>query len=94
MPNSTIDLDALTTRHPRWSVTDKGLVADFAFSSYMAGIDFAIHVAKIAEAMNHHPEIVIGWRKVRLTIMTHSKKAITALDEEFVGKVDECFGNG
>ena len=39
--------------------------------------------------MNHHPDIYVGWRKVRLAIMTHSKKAITALDGEFVRRVEE-----
>jgi pterin-4a-carbinolamine dehydratase len=38
---------------------------------------------------------MIGWRKVRLSIMTHSKKAITSLDADFVSKVEEyCSGCG
>ena len=84
----SFDLSALTTRHPRWSVRDEGLYAEFAFPSYLAGIEFVNQVAQIAEEMNHHPDIWIGWRKVRLTIMTHSKKAITALDVDFVEKVE------
>ena len=75
-------------RFPRWKVHAEGLVADFLFPSYMEGIDFVRQVAEIAEGMNHHPDIWAGWRRVRLTIMTHSKKAITPLDGTFVEKVE------
>ncbi len=74
--------------YPRWSVRPEGLVAEFSFPTYLAGIEFVRQVAEIAEGMNHHPDIYIGWRKVRLAIMTHSKKAITALDGEFVSQVE------
>ena len=74
---------------PRWSVQQEGLVAQFSFPTYLAGIEFVRQVAEIAESMNHHPDIYVGWRKVRLAIMTHSKKAITALDGEFVRRVEE-----
>jgi len=74
---------------PRWYVQQEGLVAQFSFPTYLAGIEFVRQVAEIAESLNHHPDIYIGWRKVRLAIMTHSKKAITALDGEFVRRVEE-----
>ncbi len=82
------DPETVAARFPRWSVQEQGLVADFLFPTYMESIDFVRQVAEIAEGMNHHPDIWVGWRRVRLTIMTHSKKAVTALDGTFVEKVE------
>ena len=82
------EAETVTADFPRWSVQKDGLVAEFSFSSYLAGIEFVNRVADIAEEMNHHPEMSVGWRKVRLAIMTHSKKAITSLDTDFVRKVE------
>lgn len=79
---------SVVAEFPRWSVQEQGLTAEFKFPSYLAGIDFVRQVAEIAEGMNHHPDIWVGWRKVRLAVMTHSKQAITSLDEEFVRKVE------
>ena len=43
-------------------------LADFA-----AAIAFVDRVAELAEAANHHPDILVhGWNKVRLTLSTHS----------------------
>lgn len=65
------------------------LFATFEFSSYMAGVDFVNQVAKIAEEMDHHPDIYLTYKKVSLEIMTHSAGGITDLDFEFATRVEE-----
>jgi 4a-hydroxytetrahydrobiopterin dehydratase len=91
-PPATFDVLRFVNDCPRWSVQPEGLVAEFSFPTYLSGIEFVRQVAAIAESMNHHPDIQIGWRKVRLSIMTHSKKSITSLDGEFVKKVEALRG--
>lgn len=87
-PLSESDLESLTTRFPRWRVANGALEAEFAFPAYLAGIDFVRRVAVAAEELNHHPDIFIEWRKVKLCISTHSAKAITDLDAQFVQQVE------
>lgn len=82
------EVDTVVAEFPHWSVQKEGLVAEFKFASYLDSIEFVNRVADIAEEMNHHPEMRVGWRTVRLAIMTHSKKAITSLDTDFVRKVE------
>lgn len=65
------------------------LFAHFEFSSYMSGVEFVNQVAKIAEEMDHHPDIYLGYKKVNLEIMTHSVGGITNLDFEFAKRVEE-----
>jgi 4a-hydroxytetrahydrobiopterin dehydratase len=40
--------------------------------------------------MNHHPDLMVGWRKVSISLSTHSAGGITALDFELAAKADRC----
>lgn len=73
-----------------WSVDGSMLVKEFRFPSYLAGIDFVRVLAEEAEAMNHHPDLMVGWRKVSISLSTHSAGGLTALDFELAAKADRC----
>ena len=75
-----------------WEIVNGALGKTFAFDSYLQGADFARSVAGIAEDMNHHPEITILWRKVALSIFTHSAGGLTALDLQFATEVEKLAG--
>ncbi len=65
---------------PHWRVQNEALVRECRFPSYLAGADFTLAVAKASEAMNHHPDLHLGWRKVSITLTTHDAGGITTLD--------------
>jgi 4a-hydroxytetrahydrobiopterin dehydratase len=44
-------------------------------------------VAYFAEAANHHPDIVIQWNRVTLTLSTHSEGGLTAADMALAGQI-------
>ncbi|MBN8422732.1 MAG: 4a-hydroxytetrahydrobiopterin dehydratase [Verrucomicrobia bacterium] len=75
---------------PAWQLEGKELVKEFRFASYMAGIDFVRRVAVLAEAMNHHPDLLVGWRKVTVRLSTHSAGGLTRLDFELAGQVTQA----
>ena len=75
---------------PGWRTDGSVLVREFKFPSYMAGIDFVRALAEEAEAKNHHPDLSVGWRKVTVSLSTHSAGGITALDFELAEKADRC----
>lgn len=74
------DGDVQTRKPAGWWGDDGRLWRDFAFDSYQAGVDFAVRVAAHAEAQNHHPDILIGYRKVRVSYFTHDAGGVTELD--------------
>jgi len=76
---------ALTTL-PGWQVEGKELVRTFEFKSYLDGIEFVKALGTAAEAMNHHPDMLVGWRKVTVRLSTHSAGGLTALDVELAQK--------
>ena len=56
-----------------WRREGDAIVRDLQFGDFAAAMAFANAVAALAEAANHHPDILVhGWNKVRLTSSTHS----------------------
>ena len=75
------------TTLPGWQVESTELVKEFRFASYLAGIEFVRRVAILAESMNHHPDSVVGWRKVTVRLSTHSAGGLTRLDFALAGQI-------
>ena len=72
-----------------WRRDDGRLVKSFQFESYLAGIAFASAVGVIAEGLNHHPELTIGWRKVTASFTTHDAgNQLTAKDFAAAAAID------
>ncbi|GII78409.1 putative pterin-4-alpha-carbinolamine dehydratase [Sphaerisporangium rufum] len=45
-------------------------------------------VAEQAEHLNHHPDIDIRWRELRLALTTHDAGGLTELDFRLAGRID------
>ena len=73
---------------PEWSESSSVISRTFRFEAYLDGIAFVNEVAKLADAVNHHPDICIGWRKVVVQISTHSKGGLTELDFALAREID------
>jgi 4a-hydroxytetrahydrobiopterin dehydratase len=72
-----------------WRHEGETLVRDRRFADFAAAIAFVERVAEVAEASNHHPDILVhGWNKVRLTLSTHSEGGVTAADLALAQRLD------
>ena len=60
----------------------------FKFDTYREGIDFVNAVAEIAEEQQHHPDILLTYGKVRITIWTHAINGLTESDFIFAARTD------
>ena len=65
---------------PGWSIDGRSITKSFNFTTYMEGVVFANRVAEAAEDSNHHPDMILGYRRVVVTLTTHSAKGITQKD--------------
>lgn len=54
-----------------WERDGDSITKTYKFERYAEGLAFASAAGIIAEGLNHHPDIMIGWRKVTLTLTTH-----------------------
>lgn len=54
-----------------WERVGDTLVRTFKLPSYTAGLAFAVTVGTLAEGFDHHPDISIGYKTVRVAFTTH-----------------------
>lgn len=67
---------------PGWKKRGKAIEKTYAFTTYAAGLDFALRLGRRADANDHHPDLYIEYRRVRVRWMTHDMGGLTALDFE------------
>ncbi len=73
----------------RWERDGNLVIKTFQFDSYLAGVAFAASVGVIAEGLNHHPDMTIGWRKVTVSFTTHDVgNKLTAKDFAAAAAID------
>ncbi|OLB45248.1 hypothetical protein AUH73_03025 [archaeon 13_1_40CM_4_53_4] len=60
--------------------------------SYGACLEFAYDVGMTADAQNHHPELTIRWRRVRLSWSTHSIGGLSQNDMIMAAKSESEYG--
>lgn len=73
-------------------VYDEGanaIVKNFKFKNFSEAMAFVLRVAFEAEKLDHHPDILIEYNRVRLTLKTHSEGGLTEKDFELAGRVDK-----
>jgi len=81
-------LQAALYNLPQWKLEAGTLIRDWVLKDFVAAMAFVNHVAELAEAANHHPDIDIRYNRVRLALVTHDAGGITAKDAEMAAKLD------
>lgn len=72
-----------------WRREGDAIVRDLRCEDFAAAIALVNDVAAVAEACNHHPDILVhGWNRVRLTLSTHSQGGLTSADFELAARLD------
>lgn len=74
---------------PDWSETGEAIQRTYAFKNFAESMKFVAKVADAAEAADHHPDILIRYNKVTLTLSTHDSGGITTKDFALAAKADE-----
>ena len=81
-------LDAATvqkkmTEVPGWTLEGNAIRKQFTLGGFADAIAFVTRLAFDAEAADHHPDILINYKRVTLTYSTHSEGGLT--DKDFAG---------
>ncbi|MSQ82869.1 MAG: 4a-hydroxytetrahydrobiopterin dehydratase [Myxococcales bacterium] len=85
---SGAELAQLGIDHPDWQVVDgHHLVRHWVLPDFAAALAWGNAVGAIAEKLNHHPDIELGWGKLKVTIWSHDVDGLTARDVAFVQQV-------
>ncbi len=71
-----------------WKRRGKEIAKTYSFEDFNKSIQFVNQVAPLAEAADHHPDILIQYDKVTLTLSTHDEGGLTLRDFKLAQKLD------
>lgn len=74
---------------PSWKYDGKLLTNEFSFKNYIDGVKVVSDIAEIAEKLNHHPDLLLTYKKLLVKISTHDVAGISELDFEFILEIEK-----
>jgi 4a-hydroxytetrahydrobiopterin dehydratase len=66
-----------------WTLEGDAIKKQYAFKDFMDAIAFVNRLAPEAERADHHPDILINYKRVTLTYSTHDEGGLT--EKDFAG---------
>jgi len=73
---------------PEWDELNGEIQRTYQFPDFNASIAFVNQLAEHAERVQHHPDILIRYNKVTLTVSTHDAGGITDKDFQLASAAD------
>jgi 4a-hydroxytetrahydrobiopterin dehydratase len=66
-----------------WTLEGDAIKKQFTFAGFPEAIAFVNRLVPEAEAADHHPDILVNYKRVTLTYSTHDEGGLT--DKDFAG---------
>jgi len=73
----------------KWTQSGDSIQRTFLLKDFAESLKFVNAVGQEAEKVQHHPDILVRWNKVTLTLSTHDAGGITEKDLTFAGAADK-----
>jgi 4a-hydroxytetrahydrobiopterin dehydratase len=82
------DIDAKLADFPEWALSADTMQRTVSFKDFREAMAWVNRVADLAEDHQHHPDIMIRYNKVTLTLSTHDAGGVTDKDFQLAGAID------
>ena len=83
------EVEAWLREHPEWSIDNSHLVRELRTVNYASGVAIVSAQVDIAEPLDHHPVVTLGYCEVRVVLWTHDRGGITSLDLAYAHAFNE-----
>jgi 4a-hydroxytetrahydrobiopterin dehydratase len=75
---------------PDWTQSGNALIRTVVRADFVEALALVLEIGRLAEAANHHPDIDIRYRTVRLSLSTHDAgHTVTAKDFALAQKISD-----
>lgn len=74
---------------PGWTTEGKQLKGVFQFEDFVEAIAFVNRLVEPAETAGHHPDIMISYNQVTISLTTHDAGGLTKQDFELAKKISQ-----
>ena len=65
---------------PGWRLEGDTITRQFTFAGFPEAIAFVVRLGFAADAVDHHPDLFINYKRVTVTYSTHSEGGLTQKD--------------
>ena len=89
-PLNRVEAEVLLKQIPGWNVSEdaKLLSREFKFKDFAEALAFTNKIGAIAESEGHHPDLELGWGRVRVSLATHAIKGLSENDFIVAAKIN------
>jgi 4a-hydroxytetrahydrobiopterin dehydratase len=90
-PMTKSDAEAMMDFHLKgWTLSNdaKFISKKYSFKDFARALAFVNKIGKIAENEGHHPDIELGWGRVKVTLTTHAIGGLSQNDFILAAKID------
>jgi 4a-hydroxytetrahydrobiopterin dehydratase len=89
-PLSSADWPVLVAQlDPAWQVVDgHHLKRTFKLPDFARGLALVNAIGALAEAQDHHPDVLLAWGRVEVTLWTHSVGGLSRNDFILAAQID------
>ena len=71
-----------------WSRAGDEIVKTFDCTTFAGAIAFVVRIGFLAERADHHPDIDVRWRHVKVALTTHSSHGLTNRDLDLAAEIE------
>jgi 4a-hydroxytetrahydrobiopterin dehydratase len=68
---------------PGWTYEAEAIRRQFVFAGFADAVTFVVRLGFVAEGADHHPDLLISYKRVTVTYSTHSDGGVT--EKDFTG---------
>src|SRR6185503_16087643 len=73
---------------PGWQLDGDAIRRKFTFAGFPDAVAFVVRLGFTAEAADHHPDLLVNYKRVTVTYSTHSEGGLTEKDFEGANAAD------
>ena len=88
LPLSESEISARLSSLPGWERSGDAIRRQYRFDGFRAAMEFVNQVARLADEADHHPEILIEYSRVTLTLTTHDAGGLSERDFGLAARID------
>lgn len=74
-----------------WERFGDEIIKSYKLANFISSIGFVNKIAILAEKADHHPDILIQYSTVKITLSTHSEGGITIKDLDLATEIEGAF---
>ncbi len=83
------DIERKLSELEGWSLEGDSIVREFQTKNWKTTIFVVNAIASLAEAHWHHPDLEVGFKRVKVKLTTHEAGGLTERDFRLAGEIED-----